>query len=324
MENKFLLSICIPTYNRANYLKNCLDSIFIQLDDEKVKNLIEIVVSDNASQDNTFNLVKNYQSNFINLKYFRNQENIGMDDNVTNSVMKATGKYCWHIGDDDAIQNGSLSILIEVLQKKEVALLGIHFYPFIDIAKALEKKVFNSENFVEYLNSAEEFCNKNYCIATLGALIVNRKLWLAVDKSNYQTYFNYYEFALKMIGNTILPLGYIKTPLLYTGQDYRWAENGGTFLTAINFVKIWEKLGAFGYSKKFIDYNTNRFSKSLPMALLIAKTFGLKCSFTNLKRIYHVFYKYPLPLFIATLVFFIPNSVVKFGKLLHNKIRKIA
>ncbi len=314
MENTPLLSICIPTYNRASYLKLCLDSIVIQFSDPGLKHLIEVVISDNASPDNTHSIVKKFQESFENITYFRNETNIGMDDNVTNSVMKATGKYCWHIGDDDVVQNGALAALIEALQKKEVALLGIHFYPFVDLAKASEKKTFETEGFVEYVDSGEAFCNKDYCIATLGALVVNRELWLKIDKSNYEPYWNYYEFILKMIGRTPLPLGYIKTPLLYTGQDYRWAEDGGTFFAAIHFVRVWEKLRPFGYSQKFVDYNTGRFSRSLPMSLMVAKTYGLKCSFTNLKRIWRGFYKYPVPLVLGTVIFFIPNFFFKVAK----------
>ena len=55
--NKPLLSICIPTYNRAHYLKECLGSIVAQFDDRDVRDNVEVVVSDNASPDNTRELV---------------------------------------------------------------------------------------------------------------------------------------------------------------------------------------------------------------------------------------------------------------------------
>ncbi|MEI6774123.1 MAG: glycosyltransferase family 2 protein [bacterium] len=74
MGNKPLLSICIPTYNRQEYLKQCLDSIVNQkgFDTEK----IEIVISDNASPDKTNLLVKEYQKKYKNITYSRNDQNI--------------------------------------------------------------------------------------------------------------------------------------------------------------------------------------------------------------------------------------------------------
>lgn len=48
-----ILTIAIPTYNRANYLKRALKSIAKQYDDR-----LEIIVSDNASLDDTEEVVR--------------------------------------------------------------------------------------------------------------------------------------------------------------------------------------------------------------------------------------------------------------------------
>jgi glycosyltransferase involved in cell wall biosynthesis len=60
-----LLSICIPTYNRAELLKNCVESIVINYDfDEEV----EVVISDNASDDNTLEICEMFASKYPNVK----------------------------------------------------------------------------------------------------------------------------------------------------------------------------------------------------------------------------------------------------------------
>jgi len=61
------LSICIPTYNRAAFLGEALDSVIRQATDE-----VEIVVSDNASTDNTEALVREYQARFPRIRYHKN------------------------------------------------------------------------------------------------------------------------------------------------------------------------------------------------------------------------------------------------------------
>ncbi|MFD1905113.1 glycosyltransferase family 2 protein [Paenibacillus rhizoplanae] len=69
-----LLSICIPTYNRAIYLDFCLSCIFSQLQDDS---LVEVIVCDNASTDATPQVIARYASRYPCLKAFRNSTNIG-------------------------------------------------------------------------------------------------------------------------------------------------------------------------------------------------------------------------------------------------------
>ena len=58
--NETLLSICITTYNRANYLGDCLSSIVEQFDNRELIDQIEIMISDNASADNTTDIIKGF------------------------------------------------------------------------------------------------------------------------------------------------------------------------------------------------------------------------------------------------------------------------
>lgn len=60
------ISICIPTYNRAELLRNTLKAILSQID---VKST-EVIVSNNASTDNTENVVKDYIRSYPCIKYF--------------------------------------------------------------------------------------------------------------------------------------------------------------------------------------------------------------------------------------------------------------
>ena len=85
---KPLLSICIPTYNRAEYLAKSLDSLIVQPEFSQ----IEVVISDNASTDNTEEVCKHYREKYPNIVYYRNQENI-LDRNFPTVLMRGTGAY---------------------------------------------------------------------------------------------------------------------------------------------------------------------------------------------------------------------------------------
>lgn len=94
--DKPLVSIIIPTYNRANYLVESIESVLKQTYEN-----IEIIVSDNASTDNTFEVMQKYKDN-KKIKYFRNKKNIGMVSNWKKALYEyANGEYAMILSDDD-------------------------------------------------------------------------------------------------------------------------------------------------------------------------------------------------------------------------------
>ena len=112
-----LLSVCIPTYNRAQNLDNCLNSIKIasQTIDPSI---VEICISDNASKDKTSKVVEKFNK-FLNLKYKKNKINLGIPKNFLNVVDMAKGKFIWLIGDDDLLLPNSLKDAIELLNNNQ-------------------------------------------------------------------------------------------------------------------------------------------------------------------------------------------------------------
>ena len=94
------ISICIPTYNRASYLANCLNSLISCRSWSKLN--FEVCVSDNNSTDATEDVVRKAQS-YIDIKYHKNIRNFGRVRNYLNVVTMADGDFIWLIGDDDLL-----------------------------------------------------------------------------------------------------------------------------------------------------------------------------------------------------------------------------
>jgi glycosyltransferase involved in cell wall biosynthesis len=105
-----LLSICIPTYKRPTCLAELLDSIAHQVTDE-----IEIVISDDASGDQTEAVVSAYKERLPSLKYFLQAENIGLDENFRKLADYASGTYIWFMGDDDKLEPEAVKTVIKAL-----------------------------------------------------------------------------------------------------------------------------------------------------------------------------------------------------------------
>ncbi|MDP4099407.1 glycosyltransferase [Paenibacillus sp. P96] len=112
-SNHPLLSICIPTYNRAANLDQCLLSIFSQIGETP---FIQVDVSDNASTDGTPDVVQRYLEKYSNLRYSRNDTNLGADRNVLKVLDGARGSFIKLQGDDDYFVPGTISPLLSAIQ----------------------------------------------------------------------------------------------------------------------------------------------------------------------------------------------------------------
>ena len=95
-----LLSICIPTFNRASSLDNCLNSILISSHDLNFN--FEICVSDNFSECDNESIINIYKKK-LNINYNKNSKNLGHGKNLLKAVSMAKGDYVWTLGDDDLL-----------------------------------------------------------------------------------------------------------------------------------------------------------------------------------------------------------------------------
>ena len=109
-----ILTIGIPTYNRSYFLDKCLRHIYKQIGNDDI---IEVMVSDNASIDNTLGVTAKYTNHYKSLVYHRNKENVGAERNFRLLWEKASGRYIEVLGDDDYLVNDAIYRIISSLYK---------------------------------------------------------------------------------------------------------------------------------------------------------------------------------------------------------------
>lgn len=123
-----LLTIAIPTYNRAEYLDKQLGWLA-----EAIKGYesdCEILVSDNCSTDHTQSIISKWQNILKNItfKSNKNSENIGVMRNIMYCLTAATTQYVWAIGDDDPIQERAVAYVISKIKNiNDLSLLFLNF-----------------------------------------------------------------------------------------------------------------------------------------------------------------------------------------------------
>lgn len=106
-----MLSICIPTYNRSKSLTNCLQSIVSC----RMHDRIQICISDNASNDQTKEVVHKYKDK-LNINYHRFDINMGRVKNYLNVIDMADSTFTWLIGDDDLLVPDSIEKILQLIE----------------------------------------------------------------------------------------------------------------------------------------------------------------------------------------------------------------
>lgn len=106
------ITVCIPTYNRAEYLRGALESVLAERNER-----VDIAICDNGSTDATESLVQEYLRRYPFIQYFRFETNRGPDRCFLKVAEMATGEYFWFLGDDDAIEAGGIYAVLHALDE---------------------------------------------------------------------------------------------------------------------------------------------------------------------------------------------------------------
>ncbi|UMQ40276.1 glycosyltransferase [Chryseobacterium sp. Y16C] len=107
-------SILIANYNNGKYFKSCYDSIIAQ----SFKDW-EVIIVDDASTDNSLELIKNLIDGDSRFKLFINSQNEGCGFTKRKCMEYAAGKYCGFLDPDDALFSNALKDSVTYLEKSK-------------------------------------------------------------------------------------------------------------------------------------------------------------------------------------------------------------
>jgi abequosyltransferase len=179
------LSICIPTYNRADYLTECLNSILESLRGYEDK--IEIIVSDNASTDNTETIVAEFQKLHSFIRYNRNEKNV-IDKNYFIAARLAKGEFIWIFGDDDKIASETIEKIFNLIKSNYNLIICNHSIWTADFSSLLRERwlffyknrTFNNHNeLLKYLGLKLGF---------ISSVIFNKKIFCNFLETEFDKY----------------------------------------------------------------------------------------------------------------------------------------
>lgn len=111
MKRDYFISVAMATYNGEKYIREQLESILKQLNEED-----EIIISDDGSTDNTINIIKSFEDKRI--KIFDGPRN-GVKQNFANAIYNCTGKYIFLSDQDDIWCDNKVNIVLKNFEKEK-------------------------------------------------------------------------------------------------------------------------------------------------------------------------------------------------------------
>src|SRR5665647_1729457 len=136
MNNKYLVSICIPAYKRIADLEKLLDSIGRQT----FKNF-EVIITDDSPDDTVKNFCLNYHHEF-ELIYYKNTPPLGTPENWNEGIRKATGEWVKLMHDDDYFaDDDSLALFVAAIKHQPDVQVFYSAFVFEDAANNTQKTI---------------------------------------------------------------------------------------------------------------------------------------------------------------------------------------
>jgi acetyltransferase-like isoleucine patch superfamily enzyme len=152
------ISLCIPTFNRGDLLRKCLDSlvsqdVFVETDE------VEIVIADNCSTDDTQLICKEFSAIYGNkINYIRNERNLGTEENLNVVLSNAEGEFLKLLNDSLIVQPGSINEWMKVVKgtfvEKPIIFFtngNVHSAEVVNIANSFDEFVLKVSYFVTWM-----------------------------------------------------------------------------------------------------------------------------------------------------------------------------
>jgi glycosyltransferase involved in cell wall biosynthesis len=136
-----LVSICIPTYNRAGMVRKAIDSALSQT----YRN-IEVLVVDNASNDEIESVIAGY--NDPRLQFFKNKENLGIFGNFNRCVEVSHGEYIHILHSDDFIDPNFTKTCVEFIESHPNVMMTFSSAQFLSGSE--QKRIAVSDHDIIY------------------------------------------------------------------------------------------------------------------------------------------------------------------------------
>ena len=317
MEINKKLSFAIPTFNRAKYLDYSLKSL-VPL---AKKYNMQIFISDNASNDDTKEIVQKYMNDYPLIFYHRNENNIGFDRNAEISLKMSNTEYTWLLGDSSLIQDQGLDYVYELIlnNKKYEAIIVNQF----DGVKEIPEKDYSDRN--------QLLSDLGWHMTLISSYIFSKSI---IDFGNFKRYYDSHfvhtGILFEYIADKDFLVHWIDRPIIYRikKMDGEYKKDS----TGLSGFEVWTRVWSNFVFSLPVSYNLETKLKCIKdfsekTGILLIPSLLVERSLNHLNYKIYMQYSKILPLFTIKypkfIIFFISILPIKFLLLLKSIYKKI-
>lgn len=312
-----LISILIPTYNRSKFLIDAINSALSQ----SYPNL-EIIISDNASEDDTQSCLSKINNKII--KIIKHEKNIGLINNWNCCLENAHGKYYLMLSDDDvlmpnAIMNLYLLINADIedrLEREGSTDLIAFAYGACRVIKTKEN-VTNSSNKIPQIETSQEYKLAHFKGARI--CLPSATMIRTEDAKRIGGYSNKFPAAIDT--GMLFQISNLRPYVAYTDKVIiNYLMHNDNFTSNISLEDLYNTyalLSALTYSKDDSQINTNKLinNKYIKEAVARVIAYAIGEKIINSKQSFLVsikdLYKYRKIFYSITGILIVIKSITK-------------
>lgn len=229
MMKEPLVSVCIPNYNYGHFIEMAIKSAC-----EQSYSNIEVVVVDNASTDQSIDIIASLQQKY-QFRFVRNERNIGMVENFNKCMELSNGEFVLFLSSDDVLKPQFVSRCMELFSTYDVGMVAAHCDGIDDQHNVADKKPFyESSGIIKGQEHAKIFLMTGVYFPS--QVLIRKKTLQSVGGWNtkYPIFFDWYLwFCISLKSN----IGYIRDSLV----SYREHDHNASSASIKNLQMIFEK-----------------------------------------------------------------------------------
>jgi abequosyltransferase len=314
-HDKIDLTIGIPTFNGSAHLASVLDSVLSQ----NVRNSIELLISDNCSNDSTQNISMEYQREHPELiSYYRNDLNVGFDANVDLVVHRAKGDFVWILSDNDLLLDGSIDKVLAVIRKYRES-IGLIFLNYDSVYKVSDSLVGDTlcegDSFFKLVRFKNSLVSSN---------VVSRKVWASLNMEIYHDCkWIHLAYSMESMAPSRRSKGFIIKDYLFKKMGASsWGPKGEFIYFGFKYVDIFKGMKALGYDQSVSDSALHAIEDSYYKNIPFARLAGLKVDRILIGEFVGRFHKIPRFWLIDMPLLIIPVGSIRMGQTVFRRIFK--
>lgn len=191
-----IISFIIPCYNRAHCVSDTIESIYLQ----QLSIPFEIIVVDDCSTDDSFEILKKYEKQYNNFYLYQNPRNKGAPATRNNAIIRARGIYICNADSDDIFEPNSIAPMLEAMIAHHCEMVFFEELRFFTDNNRIPTEIGYSKPPSGFID-LESMLRECYITVCAGNRIFTKDSWLKsggfVENEGHDTW----TFSFKLLAN---------------------------------------------------------------------------------------------------------------------------